>query len=92
MLSQAVNYFNMIILDINMPGKNGMQACSEILDYLESADDDIDKKNDNNNQTFRSRQFFSSSFLREQKRRKALSDQRLDFLGKHAHAPKFNCT
>ena len=75
MLSQAVNYFNMIILDINMPGKNGMQACSEILDYLESADD-IDKKNDNNNnQTVKSRQFFSSSFLRQQKK-KARSERR----------------
>jgi len=42
-----VNYFSMIILDINMPGKNGIQACTEITDYFESGQ--LNKSGDNFN-------------------------------------------
>lgn len=69
--SQPVNYFSIIILDINMPGKNGIQACTEILDYFDEGD--FESSLLDNAQ--RTPQFFSSSFLRQQKK-KARSERR----------------
>lgn len=33
-LRKPPNYFSMIILDINMPQKDGIAACIEITDYF----------------------------------------------------------
>lgn len=35
-LAQHVNYFSMVILDIGMPNKGGVEACREIKEYYES--------------------------------------------------------
>ena len=34
-LQKPSHFFNMIILDIDMPRKDGLQACTEILEYFE---------------------------------------------------------
>lgn len=35
--SQSVNFYQAIILDIDMPVLNGIQACEKILKYLRQA-------------------------------------------------------
>lgn len=73
-LAHAVDHFSMIILDINMPGKNGMQACEEIVDFFKKYQKyQIEQDECSSNKSARSPHFFSNNLLSNQKRKKSMS-------------------
>lgn len=83
--SQANNYFSMIVLDINMPGKNGIQACTEILNHFEQG---VEDEGRGGPQRLSSPQYFGSGIKREQELRQSKSDKGLDYLRRFASVKK----
>ena len=86
-IAQPVPYFSMIILDINMPGKNGIQACHEIIEHFNSTGEFGVAAQRRSKLSMP--QFFSSNH-RKGKNRKSMSNEKSDSLSKYSGLVKKN--